>query len=448
MTAPTEALPSSWHNWSGRLTAQPSRVVEPRDSAAVAAAVKDAARAGLRVKAAGSGHSFSEIAVPDDVSLRLTHLDGIIDCDESTGIVTVAAGTPLHRLNKALAERGLALENMGDIDRQTISGATATSTHGTGAKFGSISTQIRRLEIVLADGSIVTCSPTERPDLFSAARVSLGALGIVTAVTLQCVPAFALHVVEETMSLDRAVEELDSFVDDNDHFEFFWFPHSRLASTRRTTRLPANAHLQPISQRRSKFDDDFLTDVVFERLLRFGSRYQRTIPAITRVGARALGGRDFTDMSHNAFASKRDIRFNEGEYAIAREDADDVLREIRRWTESHDEKISFPLEVRFVAADDIPLAPTYQRDTCYIAFHQYHRMQYATYFAALEGIFGAVGGRPHWGKMHSLSADELRGLYPEFDRFVDLRDEVDPTGIFTNAYLNRTLGAPANGARR
>ncbi len=437
----TTSSTERWRNWSGRLSAQPVRIVEPADAEDVATAVKSAANAGLRVKAAGSGHSFSEIAVPDGVLMRMDRLTGILAHDVASSLVTVAAGTPLHQLNPALAELGLAMENMGDIDRQTISGATATSTHGTGIGFGSISTQIRALDLVLADGAQVHCSPTERPELFAAARVGLGALGIVTAITLQCVPAYALEVVETAMPLDRALDELDSLVDGNDHFEFFWFPHTQTALTRRCRRVPADTQLRPIG-RVNRTMDDFLTNVAFDGLLRFGTSYPRTVPAITKFAARAFTGREFTDASHKAFASARNVRFNEGEYAFGREHASDVLREVRRWTATTEEKVSFPLEVRFVAGDDISLAPTFGRNSCYIAFHQYHRMPYRSLFTALEQIFGAVGGRPHWGKMHSLDAESLRERYPRFDEFVALRDKLDPTGVFTNDYLNRTLGVP------
>lgn len=430
-----------WRNWSGRLTARPARVLFPTGTADVAAAVKEAARDGLRVKAAGSGHSFSAIAVPDGVSLRMDRMDGVLAVDRASGLVTVQGGIPLWRLNPILAEHGLAMENLGDIDRQTITGATATGTHGTGVGFGGISTQIRAMEIVLADGSVVHCSPEERPELFAAARVGLGALGVVTTVTLQCVPAFALHAVDEPMPLDRALDELDALVDGHDHFEFFWFPHTDTALTRRCTRLPADTPLRPLSRFRSFVDDDLLTNVAFERLLRLGTRRPSLIPRITRIVSGALSGQDRVDQSHKVLASRRDVRFNEGEYAFAREHVVDVLTEIRRWVRGHDEPISFPLEVRFVAADDIPLAPTYRRTSAYIAFHQYHRLPYARYFDAMEDIFAGVDGRPHWGKMHRLDAAALRTRYPRFDAFVDLRDGLDPSGLFANRYLDTVLGA-------
>ncbi|MGA5193111.1 D-arabinono-1,4-lactone oxidase [Streptomyces exfoliatus] len=432
-----------WQNWSGSVHARPARVVTPGGIAEAAVAVKDAARDGLRVKAVGSGHSFSSIAATDGVLMRMDRLDRLVDVDRESGLVTVEGGMPLHRLNPLLADHGLAMENLGDIDRQTITGAISTGTHGTGVGFGSISTQVRALELVLADGSTVRCSRQERPELFAAARVGLGALGVITRVTLQCVPAFAMHAVEQPMPLDRVLGDLDQWVDGNDHFEFFWFPHTRTALTRRNRRLPADTPLRPSSRPRRWFDDEFVTNTALEGLLRLGTALPRTVPGITRLVTGALSAREYTDLSHRIFASRRDVRFHEGEYAIPRETAPDVLREIARWVDTHDERISFPLEVRFAAADDIPLAPTYRRTSAYIAFHQYHRMPYRRYFDAMESILGSAGGRPHWGKQHSLDAARLRPRYPCFEEFVALRDELDPTGLFTNDYLNRVLGTPA-----
>lgn len=431
-----------WRNWSGRLSARPARVVAPTDAAEVAAEVTAAASDGLRVKAIGAGHSFSEIAVADSrsVQLRTDRLHGPVSVDPATGLATVPGGMRLSTLNALLAEHGLAMENLGDIDEQSIAGAIATSTHGTGVRFGSIATQLRGLELVLADGSVMRCSPTERPEVFELARVGLGALGIVTAVTLQCVPAFALHAIEEPMPLDRVLDDLDALVDANDHFEFFWFPHTRTALTRRNTRLPADTELRPLGRLRNWFDERLMTNVAFGALLRAGSAYPKAIPGITRFASVALSRRDYIDHSRHVFASRREVRFNEGEYAFDREHCAEVLREVKRWVDAHDEPVSFPLEVRFVAGDDIPLAPTYQRTSAYVAFHQYARMPYQPYFDAMEDILGAVGGRPHWGKQHRLDAAELRTRYPRFDEFVALRDRLDPGGVFGNDYLDRVLG--------
>jgi len=434
--------PAVWRNWSGRLQASPARVVVPSHADEVAMAVKAAARDGLRVKPLGAGHSFSEIAVPDGVALRLDRMDRLVALDRASGLVTVQGGITLHALNPLLAGAGLALTNMGDIDRQTIAGATATGTHGTGIRFGGISTQIRAMELVLADGSRVRCAPDERPDLFAAARVGLGALGVVTEVTLQCEPRYVLRSVVEPMPLEQALDELPDRVERNDHFEFFWFPHSTTALTTTNTRLPGDAPRRPVGRLRDLLENDLLTNRVLELAMRLGTRVPAAIPRITRAITAGVSESETVDYSYKVFASRRETRFNEGEFAIPRAAVVDVLREIKHWVDTHDERISFPFEVRFVAEDDIWLAPTYRRNSAYIAFHQYHRLPYQRFFDAMGQILADVGGRPHWGKMHTLDAEALRPRYPRFDDFVALRDRLDPTGVFTNDYLDRVLGPP------
>ncbi|GAA5176305.1 D-arabinono-1,4-lactone oxidase [Pseudonocardia eucalypti] len=431
-----------WRNWSGHVRAWPVRVVAPANVDEVAGAVKDAVRDGLRLKAAGSGHSFSEIAAPDGLQLRLDRLARLVRVDTATGLVTAQGGIPLHRLNPLLAGHGLAMENLGDIDRQTITGAISTGTHGTGARFGGIATQVQGLELVLADGSVVSTSAEERPELLEFARVGLGALGVITKVTLRCVPSFALHVIDEPMPLDRVLAELDELVEGNDHFEFFWFPYTDTALTRRFRRLPADTELRPIGRLSHWFDESVVTNVGFGTLNRIGTRFPGFVPRANRIVSGSLSRREYTDLSHRVFASRRDVRFNEGEYAFPRERFVDVVAEVRAMLDRLDLNVAFPFECRFVAADDIPLAPTYRRTSAYLAFHQYHAMPYRPFFDAMEDIFAAVEGRPHWGKMHRLGAEQLRTRYPRFDEFVALRDRLDPTGVFTNPYLDKVLGPP------
>ncbi|MGC5345315.1 D-arabinono-1,4-lactone oxidase [Streptomyces sp. DT171] len=434
-------MTTRWENWARTESATPDRVVFPASAEEVATVVADAAAAGSSVKAIGSGHSFSGIAVAEGVQLRPDRLTGLVRADTGTGLVTVRAGMPLHRLNPLLAELGLALEILGDIDRQTVAGALTTGPHGSGERFGIMATQVRELELVLADGSIVTCSSVERPDLFAAARVSLGALGVITTVTLQCVPLFALRGVDRPQPLDETLESLDELVATHAHFEFFWFPHTATALTRRFTRLPAGTGLRPRGRVARAVEDRFLADYAFDRLLRLGARRPRTVPGITRLATRLTGTRDVTDLAHRVFASPRDVRFREGEYAVPRNAVVDALSELRRWVDAHDEAISFPFEVRFAAADDIWLSPAHERDVAYVAFHQYHRMPHERWFQVCEDVLGAAGGRPHWGKMHRLGAAELAELYPRFADFTALRAHVDPSGVFANPYLDRVLGS-------
>ncbi|MEZ7004316.1 D-arabinono-1,4-lactone oxidase [Streptomyces sp. AD55] len=439
-------MTTRWENWARTESATPVRIVSPASTEEVATVVTEAAAAGRPVKAIGSGHSFSGIAVGEGVQIRPDRLTGLVRADTESGLVTVWAGTPLHRLNPLLAELGLALEVLGDIDRQTVAGALTTGTHGSGERFGIMATQIRELELVLADGSVVTCSARERPDLFAAARVSLGALGVITTVTLQCVPLFALRGVDRPRPLEETLESLDELAAAHDHFEFFWFPHTTTALTRRFTRLPADTRLRRLGPVTRAVEDRLLADHTFEWLLRLGARRPGAVPGITRLATRLTGSRDVTDLAHRVFASPRNVRFREGEYAVPRDTLVAALRELRRWVDTHDEAVSFPFEVRFAAADDIWLSPAHARDVAYVAYHQYHRMPHDRWFRVCEDVLGAAGGRPHWGKMHRLDATELAELYPRFGDFTALRDRLDPARVFSNRYLDRVLG-PAGASR-
>jgi len=431
----------TWQNWARTERVNPARIVTPGSTDEVAAEVKRSAQDGLAVKAIGSGHSFTGVAVAPGVQLLPDRLDRLHSIDRANGLVTVDAGIPLHQLNPLLAQNGLAMEILGDIDRQTLAGAVSTGTHGSGAKFGSISTQVRALELVLADGSVVQCSATERPELFEAARVSMGALGVITKVTLQCVPLYALHAVDAPMPLDDVLDQVDDLVAGNDHFEFFWFPHTTTALTRRFERLPGDTELHPMSTFTRTVDDRIVTNVGFEAMLRAGTRFPHLVPGITRFVTKAVSARDFTDLAPHVFASQRNVRFREGEYFVPRAALVPALRELKQWVDTHDEPVSFPFEVRFVRHDDIWLSPAYDRDSAVVAFHQYHRMPHERWFGICEDVLGAAGGRPHWGKMHRLDATGMRERYPRFGDFVALRDELDPTRVFANPYLERVLGA-------
>jgi L-gulonolactone oxidase len=437
MTEPS----TSWQNWSGGYTMRPARVAHPASPDDVAAEVRRANDDDLSIKAIGSGHSFTDIGLTRGVLLSLDRLTGIRAADPTTGLVTVAAGTTLHDLNKSLWQLGLAMPNLGDIDRQTISGAISTGTHGTGARLGGIATQVRALQLVTGDGTTIDCSATEHPDVFEHARVGLGALGIITAVTLQCVPAFALHAVESHAPLAQVLDDYEQRITAADHFEFYWFPHTEKVATKANTRLAPGAATEPLGRFRRWFDDELLGNKVWERLNRATTRRPKYIRAQNRLATALLGGREFSDRSYRVFASPRDVKFREMEYAIPRSLLPTAINQIRRWLDMSGTSIGYPLEVRFAAADDIPLSTGFQRDNCYVAVHEYHRRPHEPYFAAVESIMRDLDGRPHWGKLHYRSATDLAPLYPKFDEFVAMRDRLDPERRFGNDYLRRVLGS-------
>jgi FAD-linked oxidoreductase len=437
-----EGSVARWRNWSGNQRAT-ATVVRACSADQVAAVLSAAAASGRRVRPIGSGHSFSGIGRPEDVQLVLDGLSGVRSVT-ADGLVTVDAGTPLYRLTAELARRGWALTNLGDIDRQTIAGAIATGTHGTGARFGGLATQVRALDLVTPSGEVLTCAADRHPEVFAAARVGLGALGVVTSVTLQAEPAFALRAEEGPGTLTVALESFEELMTSTDHVEFYWFPHTDVTLVKCNTRVPLADGLSPLPRWRAVWDDEVLANAAFAGVVAAGRRLPALVPPLARFSARALAPRTWIDHSHRVFVSRRRVRFVETEYAVPRAAAPAVLAELRRAHEASDWRSAFPVEVRLAAADDIPLSTASGRDTAYIAAHVPAGAQPGPWFEAVESIAGQVGGRPHWGKLHGLDAAALRERYPRFAEFVTLRDRLDPTGVLSNAYLDRVLGpAPA-----
>jgi len=433
---------TTWRNWAGTASARPARWVRPVSAAEISTAVKDAASSGLTVRALGSGHSFTPVSACDGVVLDLSGWTGVVAAAAETGLVTVRSGTTIRALNRALDGLGLAMANLGDIDAQTIAGALATGTHGTGATVGGLATQATGFELVLADGSVVTCSATERPELFAAARVGLGALGVVTTVTLRCVPSFSLMADERPVELDEVIASFDSMAADNDHFEFYWFPYGRKALVKRNNRVPAESSdiPPPMPPWRRVWEFEVMENAGFGALCRVGRAMPRSIRSLNRFSSAVLSVRSYTAVSHQVFVTPRRVRFVESEYAVPRESLLDVLGELRSVVPRLSAPVMFPVEVRVAAADDIWLSTASGRDTAYIAIHQYVGLPYQEYFDAFESIVAGVSGRPHWGKMHSLDAARLAELYPHFEDFRKVRAEVDPDGRFVNPYLTRVLG--------
>ena len=371
--------------------------------------------------------------------LRPGGLRAVRSVDEAAGEVTVEAGCRLGDLNEYLHTRGLALANMGDIQEQTVAGAIQTGTHGTGRDLGGIAAQVTALELVLADGSIVTCSADHAPELFQAARIGLGALGVLTAVTFQVVPAFLLTAREEPMGWAEVIARLDELSTSNEHFEFYWFPHTDGCLTKRNNRSDGPA--RPLSRWRHQLDDEFLSNTLFGATCRLGQRYPAVIPAINGIAGKALSARTYTDASYRVFTSPRRVRFKEQEYAIPREHLAGALTAVRDLFTRHDWRISFPIEVRVAPGDDVWLSTAYGRSTAYIAIHVFHTAPHQEYFREVEALMTPLGGRPHWGKLHTRDAAYLRGAYPRFADFTRLRAELDPARRFANPYLEQVLGS-------
>jgi FAD-linked oxidoreductase len=442
-TTDTSAGPSAgWHNWAGNQRCTPAVLERPRDVTEVAAAVKRAVTAGRTVRVTGSGHSFTPAVVTDGSLVDLRDLSRPVDVDATTGLVKVPGGMPLRELNRRLWAAGLAMSNLGDIDVQTIAGALSTGTHGTGERLGGLATQVRGLELVTSDGSVVHCSATEQPELFAAARVGLGAFGVVTAVTLQCEPAFVLHAHEGAMPLAEVMADFDAMAARNDHFEFFWFPHTTTAMVKQNNRLPADTPTTPQNPVRAFVEDELLGNAAFGMVCQLGRRVPSLIPRLNARSVRLMGSRTYTAPSHEVFTSPRRVRFVEMEYSVPRAAVHDALAAVQRVIERDGLLVSFPVEVRVTRGDDIPLSTASGRDSAYLAVHMYRGTPgYERFFRGVEHELAAMEGRPHWGKLHYRTADDLRPAYPRWDEFLAARDAVDPERVFTNHYVRRVLGS-------
>lgn len=436
----TDRGPLRWRNWAGNVEARPASVARVTSEDDLVAAVRRAAEAGIPVKAVGAGHSFTALAATDGVLCDLSSYDGVRRFDPDTGEITVQAGIPLWRLNRELDARGRALENLGDIDRQTISGATQTATHGTGIAFGNLATNITGIRIVDASGA-VRDSDTE-PDLLGAAAVGVGAMGIVSELRLRTVPAFRVAGREAPVDVDEVMADLDGHVDGHDHFELFWFPHTPVALGKWGTRTDEPARPRP--RARAVLEDWAVANGAFGLLCRVGRRWPALVPHLNRLATRVLSPSERVDRSPDWFASPRRVRFVEMEWALPREEARPFFGALRRLIDSSGWRISFPVEIRFVASDDLWLSPAHGRDSCYVAVHAYRGTPFQQYFEATETLAWAHGGRPHWGKLHFRTAAELAGRYPRWADAMAVRDDLDPPGPggrrFTNPHLARVLG--------
>jgi FAD-linked oxidoreductase len=427
-----------WRNWAGDQQCVPAAIERPGSLDELCAAVDRATTAGLTVRVAASGHSFTDIACTDGLMLRLEGLNRVLDVDTGSGLVKVEAGIVLRDLSDQLYRHGLAMENLGDIDVQTLAGALSTGTHGTGVNLRNISAQVEAMELVLADGSVLECSRDSDPDTLRAARVGLGALGVIASVTLRCVPAFTLNRLDHPLPLEETIERIDELVAANDHFEFYTWPYGGVGLLRETCRHDGPP--QPWGPLKSWWEETLLENRALSLVSRTGRRFPSQIPRLNRGISRVLSGSRKIDRSYRVFSTKRHVRFTEMEYGIPRESGMEALRRVLDTVKQRRFAVGFPIEARFVAPDDAFLSPSHERETCYIAVHMFQGMPWEPYFRSVEAIMDSYGGRPHWGKRHFQSARSLAPRYPEWERFQYVRAQLDPDGVFSNECTDRVLG--------
>ena len=427
-----------WTNWSGGQSCEPAAIERPGSVAEVAAAIERARNAGRQIHAVGSGHSFTGCALTDGTMVDASRLDQIIDVDISSGLVKVQAGIKWHDLNDKLWALGLGFSNLGDIDAQAVAGAVSTSTHGTGINRGNLPSQVEAIELVTADGSVREFSRSDDPDRFHAAVVSIGTFGIVTALTLRCVPAYTLRGADKVEPLGQVLDEMDDRVAANDHFEFYCFPYSDRAITR--TNNVVNQEPNPPNRAAQYLEDVVLTNHLFGGIQKVAKRIPKYTPQINRAVMRVASGHVRIDRSYRIFATVRTVRFVEMEYAIPRPAVRDALTRVRDLIERESLPISFPIETRFSAPDDSYLSTAHGRETGYIAVHVHAGREWEPYFRGVEAIMNDYEGRPHWGKQNFQTAEVLSQRYPKFAEFQRVRAELDPEGIFANEYSDRVLG--------
>lgn len=433
-------MTATWRNWSGGVHGRPASTSRPMTPVELRQVVGNAVREKQPIKAVGAGHSFTPIALTDGLQLDLTGWIGLVAHDPELKQVTVRSGTPLSQLGRILAELGLAMANLGDIDHQTVAGAISTGTHGTGLAYGGLASQVVGLSLLDGTGEEQHVGADD-PELLNATRVGLGALGVITEVTLQCVDAFDLHAVDAAADLDEVLAEWPRLIEHHDHFEFYWFGRAQRALTRTNTRLLAGERVRTTGgQWRAAVDNLLLETAALSMLCRLGAAAPRTVPSLNRFAASLWSSRDVVGPSAELFTAERRVRFTEMEYAFDVAQIPAVVAELRAGFEAGRWSATFPIEVRAAAADEAWLSTSYGRATGYVAVHQWAGQDHRAYFDAVEEVFVAHGGRPHWGKLHCRTAAELQQAYPRMTDFLAVRDRLDPDRLFGNAHLSSVLG--------
>ncbi|MFC5406994.1 D-arabinono-1,4-lactone oxidase [Cohnella soli] len=426
-----------WSNWSGIEKAKPRTVLYPVHIEEVVEAVQMCRREGRKLRVVGSGHSFTALVTTDDIMMSLDNMQGVLETNPAALTATVWAGTKLKALGELLHTEGLAQENLGDIDMQSIAGAISTGTHGTGLSFGNISTQVIGITVVTGTGEVLDVTEQSHPDLFKGLQISLGALGIIVQVKLRLRPAYRLRYESSRVPIEECLKRMPDLMVSHRNFEFYWFPYAEPCQLKTMDETEEPETHRGIG--------GYVSDVLLENAA-FGvlSKLSKWIPGMSAPVSRLCaalvptGGR--VGHSHKVYATTRLVRFNEMEYNLPAEQMANVIREMREAMAHGKYRVHFPVECRFAKGDDIWLSPAYGRDSAYIAVHMYKGMPHERYFADMESIFLKYGGRPHWGKLHNLTAERLRDAYPMWESFHELRRRLDPDGIFLNPYLIRIFG--------
>ncbi len=425
-------------NWAGNISWNPTEILLPSTEEEIQQLVLKAINSHKKIRMIGTGHSFTALCQTDDVLISLDNYQGLLSIDKSKCQATVKAGTKLNTLGELLFTEGMAMENLGDIDVQSIAGTISTGTHGTGKELGTISTQVVAMQFVNGKGELIECSVTKNPELFKVAQVSLGTLGVITSITLQCVPKYKLALLYKKEILDLVVNQIEDRNEINRNFEYYWLPYTNYAFTKSSNIVTDS---EPDKSNVFNYYSEYvLENYVFKLFCEFAYLFPSKNEAISKLTASSFSDVKKVLQSHKIYATKRLIKFKEMEYNIPAAAFKEVWRDVTKMVNSKQFNIHFPLEVRFVKGDAIPLSPAYGRDSAYIACHVYAKKDSTKYFTALEAIFRSYEGRPHWGKLNTITADDISEMYPEFPTYLSHRKDQDPNQVFISPYLNQLLG--------
>lgn len=424
-----------WQNWSGSVHCNVNQICTPFTVEELAAIVKKAKNHNKTIRVVGAGHSFTPLVATGDVLISLKYLRGVEGVDKATNTVSVWGGTTLKELSEALAEQGYAMENMGDINLQTIAGAISTGTHGTGAHLGNIPTQITGITLMTATGELETVHTQSNQELFQAAQVSLGMLGIIIKAEIKVLPQYSLIAQSYRLSFADCLKQLDALKTLNRNFEFYWFPYTETVQVKTMNRWEDHTAMPARAKQNSMLKKLVIENGLLWVMSEASKRIPKTYKAVSTMSAMGVPVGSEVNTSHLLYATPRLVKFQEMEYAISEETLPQVLQEIKYIIKRKKCKVHFPIECRFVKQDHIWLSPSYGRNSAYVAVHMYKGMPFNEYFSIMEEIFRKYGGRPHWGKMHTCSNRELQELYPKLQQFLDIRKRFDSAGVFMNDYL-------------
>lgn len=421
-------------NWGRSWSSTPREIRYPATEEELTEIMLDANRNGRHVRVIGSGHSWTHLVPAEDILVSLDAMQGVIYVDKERMIGEVWAGTKLHRLFELLHQQGYAVANQGDIDVQSIAGALSTGTHGTGKNFGTLAAMLAGVTLITGSGERLELSEENDPETFRAAQVSLGALGIITRMKVKLVPSFKLEYISKGGKLEDAVENFDKYNDSTRNYEFYWFPFTDMVQFKFVNQTDA-----PIKDGGfwREVDDVLIENIGYGLLSNVSKNFKPATKWFSRFSAKYVPKGKWVNYSHRIFATKRWVRFYEMEYNVPKEHFRDCIYEIRDCIHQNNFRVHMPMEVRFVKADDIMISPANGRDCVYMAVHQFRGMEYKEYFAAVEKIFHKYNGRPHFGKMNTLDYEGFKRIHPNWDKFIAIRNRLDPKGVMLNDYLRR-----------